>query len=368
MDIAALELTNEMLIVLAILGYTIILFVTEVIRIDVAAILILVLLGLTGMVPDNHLFDGFSSNAVLSIIAVMILGAGLDRTGVMNKVAEFIMKIGGQSEKTVIPVISSTVGVISGFMQNVGATALFLPVMSRISSQTKIPLSRLLLPMGFCAILGGTITMVGSSPLILLNDLIQTSNRSLPLGAESLESFGLFSVTPIGISLLIAGILYFLIFGRFLLPKTPKLSANIKARSDDYFKQNYNVHRTKKELIITRNSPFIGMCISEIEELIDSSVTLLALKSEGQIKLSPSREYFLWLGDRIGVQGNPEDIELFSEQFYLNTVKGFQDFKHSFNESNSGYSEAVVIPGSRFLGKKLCDFHFRQEFGINILD
>ena len=84
MEIAALELDNEMMMVLAILGYTIILFVTEVIRIDVAAILILVMLGLAGLVPDTHLFDGFASNAVLSIIAVMILGAGLDRTGVMN--------------------------------------------------------------------------------------------------------------------------------------------------------------------------------------------------------------------------------------------------------------------------------------------
>ena len=189
MDIAALELNNEMMMVLAILSYTVILFVTEVIRIDVAAILILVILGLTGLVPDTHLFDGFASNAVLSIIAVMILGAGLDRTGVMNKVASFIMKIGGKSENTVIPVVSSTVGIISGFMQNVGATALFLPVMSRISSQTKISLSRLLMPMGFCAILGGTVTMVGSSPLILLNDLLETSNRSLPPGAETLKSF-----------------------------------------------------------------------------------------------------------------------------------------------------------------------------------
>lgn len=363
----ALELTNEMLIVLAILAYTIILFVTEVIRIDVAAILILVMLGLTGLVPDTHLFDGFSSNAVLSIIAVMILGAGLDRTGIMNKVAEFIMKIGGQSEKTVIPVVSTTVGVISGFMQNVGATALFLPVMSRISTQTKIPLSRLLLPMGFCAILGGTITMVGSSPLILLNDLIETSNRSLPPGVESLKPFELFSVTPIGIMLLFTGVIYFLTIGRFLLPNTVKSSSNSNTKTNDYFADVYDIHTTKRELIVTRNSPFIGKCIWEIEELIDNSVSILALKSEGQIKLSPSRDYFLWLGDRIGVQGLEQEIDDFADKFNLTPVKGFHEFKHSFNDSISGYSEAVIVPGSRFLGKKLCDFHFRQEFGINII-
>ncbi|VAW33646.1 Transporter, sodium/sulfate symporter family [hydrothermal vent metagenome] len=367
MEMAALELNNEMMMVLAILAYTIVLFVTEVIRIDVAAILILVVLGLTGLVPDNHLFDGFASNAVLSIIAVMILGAGLDRTGIMNKVASFILKIGGQSEKTVIPVVSSTVGVISGFMQNVGATALFLPVMSRISSQTKITLSRLLMPMGFCAILGGTITMVGSSPLILLNDLLETSNRSLPPGAETLKPFDLFSVTPIGISLLIAGILYFLLIGRFLLPKSAKLAANTGGKSDAYFKKTYDIHNLKKELIINKNSPLIGKTILEIETIMHDRITILALNSEGHRKLSPSRKYYLWSGDSIGVLGEGKEIEDFADKYDLTIVNGFKHFKHTFSESNSGFSEAVIVPGSRFLGKSLSDFHFRKEFGITIV-
>ncbi len=367
MEAATLELSNEMMMVLAILAYTVLLFVTEVIRIDVAAILILVFLGLTGLVPDTHLFDGFASNAVLSIIAVMILGAGLDRTGVMNKVAAVIMKIGGKSEKTVIPVVSSTVGVISGFMQNVGATALFLPVMSRISSSTKIPLSRLLMPMGFCAILGGTVTMVGSSPLILLNDLLETSNRSLPPGAETLEMFGLFSVTPIGVVLLIVGILYFLFIGRFLLPNTAKLQSNITTTSGDYFKETYNINSSKKELTIEKNSPLIGMSILEVEELTNNKIIVLALNSEGHRKLSPSRSYYIWAGDTLGVIGKTKHIKKFGEKYQLTARNSFKEFKHTFNESNSGISEAVVVPGSRFLGKKLIDFHFRKEFGITIL-
>lgn len=367
MEIAALELNNEMMMVLAILAYTVILFVTEVIRIDVAAILILVVLGLTGLVPDTHIFDGFASNAVLSIIAVMILGAGLDRTGVMNKVAGFIMKIGGKSEKTVIPVVSSTVGVISGFMQNVGATALFLPVMSRISGQTKIPLSRLLMPMGFCAILGGTITMVGSSPLILLNDLLETSNRSLPPGAETLKPFGLFSVTPIGAVLLIAGIVYFLLIGRFLLPKGTTQSDISGQKSNDYFSKTYGIRNVKKEIIIGKNSPLIGKTIFELESLMLDHIKVLALNSEGHRKLSPSRKHYLWSGDTIGVLGDLNEIEEMVKEYKLTMVNGFKQFKHTFSESNAGLSEAVIVPGSRFLGKKLSDFHFRQEYGITII-
>ncbi|HHH38102.1 MAG TPA: SLC13 family permease, partial [Sedimenticola sp.] len=163
--------------VTGILLLTIYLFAFEVVDVDVAAISIMVILGLTsltaplmgleeGLVDTRHLFNGFSSNAVISIIAVMIIGAGLDRTGIMSKVAAFILQVGGTTEKRIIPIISSTVAIISSFMQNVGAAALFLPVVSRISARSGLPMSRLLMPMGFCAILGGTVTMVGSSPLI----------------------------------------------------------------------------------------------------------------------------------------------------------------------------------------------------------
>src|SRR5210317_726945 len=195
-----LTLTGDMTLVLTVLVVTILLFVFEVVRIDVVALSVMVLLGLLGLVPSEQLFNGFASNAVISIIAVMILGAGLDRTGVMTVVAAFILRIGGNTANRIIPLISGTVGAISSLMQNVGATALFLPVVSRISARTDIPLSRLLMPMGFCAILGGTMTMVGSSPLILLNDLILTANQSLP-DSQQMDTFGLFSVTPVGIAL-----------------------------------------------------------------------------------------------------------------------------------------------------------------------
>ncbi|MFP4496199.1 MAG: SLC13 family permease, partial [Halochromatium sp.] len=171
--------------VMAVLVLTVFLFAFEVVPVDVAALSVMVLLGLTtllapamgldsGLVPIEHLFDGFASNAVISIIAVMIIGAALDKTGLMTRVASLIMRVGGRTEARIIPLVSSAVAAVSSFMQNVGAAALFLPLVSRISARTGLPMSRLLMPMGFCAILGGTITMVGSSPLILLNDLIKT--------------------------------------------------------------------------------------------------------------------------------------------------------------------------------------------------
>jgi len=216
----------------------------------------MVLLGLLSQLPGlgsladvSQLFNGLASNAVVSIIAVMIIGAGLDKTGLMSKVAALILKYGGNSEGRVVPIISGTVGVISSFMQNVGAAALFLPVVSRISVRTEIPLSRLLMPMGFCAILGGTMTMVGSSPLILLNDLILTANQSLP-EAQQMDTFGLFSVTPVGIALVATGILYFVIFGRWVLPVTKKGGdATSGCSMKEYLKELYSESARTRNLM-----------------------------------------------------------------------------------------------------------------------
>ncbi|MGJ8662446.1 MAG: SLC13 family permease [Marinicella sp.] len=361
-----LPLTNEMLMVFAILAYTVLMFVTEVIRIDVAALLILVMLGLTGLVPDTHLFDGFASNAVIAIIAVMILGAGLDRTGVMTAVANLILRVGGKTEKSVMPVVSLTVGGISGFMQNVGATALFLPVMSKISSAADLPISRLLMPMGFCAILGGTVTMVGSSPLILLNDLIETSNRSLPPGADTMSTFSLFATTPIGLALLASGVMYFLIIGRFLLPQDKDITHINNHKSDSYFRDNYGIEKNITEMIVNKDSPLVGKMIQELE--FDNHIpNIVALFTEGESMLSPPRSKFIWTGATVGVMGSQEQIQTFAEEFNLTILPKLKHFKLHFNPSISGTSEAVVVPGSRYLGVKLKEFHFRKEFAITIL-
>src|SRR5210317_2049767 len=253
--------TVEIAWVTGILLLTIYLFAFEVVDVDVAAATVMVILGLTtlvapfmglsgGLVDNQKLFNGFSSNAVMSIIAVMIIGAGLDRTGLMTRVASFILRIGGKTEARIIPIISSTVGIISSFMQNVGAAALFLPVVSRISARSGLPMSRLLMPMGFCAILGGTVTMVASSPLILLNDLILTSNQALPAD-QQMSAWGLFSVTPVGLALVATGIIYFVVAGRFVLPISRSESSTSGSNSMEYIQNVYGADYSLSELVIT---------------------------------------------------------------------------------------------------------------------
>ncbi len=267
----AIALTFPMMVVLGLLAFTVILFVSEVVRIDFAAILVMVLLGLLSQYPGletladiTQLFEGFASNAVISIIAVMIIGAGLDKTGLMSKVAALILKYGGSSETRVVPIVSGTVGVISSFMQNVGAAALFLPVVSRISVRTNLPLSRLLMPMGFCAILGGTMTMVGSSPLILLNDLLETANEALPASAQ-MAPFSLFSVTPVGVALVLTGILYFMLVGRWVLPSEQEGGDATSGQSmKDYVKRLYGLKTDIFEVTIPAGHTCAGQTFDDL--------------------------------------------------------------------------------------------------------
>ncbi|MDB4410041.1 SLC13 family permease [Gammaproteobacteria bacterium] len=365
--------------VTCILLLTIYLFAFELVSVDVAAISIMVLLGLSslfapvmglsqGLVDNKHLFDGFSSNAVMSIIAVMIIGAGLDKTGVMSQVAAFILKVGGTTEKRIIPIISATVGFISSFMQNVGAAALFLPVVSRISARSGLPMSRLLMPMGFTAILGGTMTMVGSSPLILLNDLILTSNRALP-AEQKMDTWGLFSVTPIGLALVITGILYFVVAGRFVLPKTRSESSTVGSDSMQYFHDVYGVDYSLSELVVMDGSSLIGRQFDDVET--EYRVRIIATKVQGDHnRIGPgalARDVDI-KGDMVlGVVADPQDLDRFVEHFDLKKRNRLRTFASDLSSSKAGIAEVVIPPGSNLIGKSARDVWMRKTYGMAMI-
>ena len=363
--------------VTGILLLTIFLFAFEVVEVDVAAVTIMVILGLTsliypmmgleeGLVDSTQLFNGFSSNAVMSIIAVMIIGAGLDKTGLMSKVAAFILQIGGTSEKRIIPIISSTVAIISSFMQNVGAAALFLPVVSRISARSGLPMSRLLMPMGFCAILGGTVTMVGSSPLILLNDLILTSNTALP-EAQQMHTWGLFSVTPVGLALVATGILYFVIAGRFVLPTTVEKEGGTTGESTvEYFHNVYGIDYAMYEVEVPPSSPLVGMMLDDIEH--DEKIRVIAASSGStDVRVGPgglARDVGIGANTVLGVLTSNEHLMHFVEHYGLILRNDLETFSESLAATKAGIAEVVIPPGSGLLGKSARDVWMRKTYGI----
>ena len=361
----------------AILLLTIYLFAFEIVGVDVAAVTIMVLLGLSslfapmmgleqGLVDTKQIFNGFSSNAVISIIAVMIIGAGLDKTGIMSQVAAFILKVGGTTETRIIPIISGTVGFISSFMQNVGAAALFLPVVSRISARSGLPMSRLLMPMGFCAILGGTVTMVGSSPLILLNDLILASNQALPADKQ-MQTWSLFSVTPIGVALVATGIIYFVVAGRFVLP-TSKTEDGASHKSTEYFDNIYGVDYDVYEVVVPAQSKLVGKALDEIEE--DFPIRVVAVdKGDGARFGSQSvdRGTGIEAGTILGLLADDEIFEHFVKATKVEARKDLETFADALTPNKSGIAEVVIAPGSSLIGKTARDVWMRKTYGLSLL-
>ena len=379
--IAGVVPTVEIAWVSAFLLFTIFLFAFEVVEVDVAAVTVMVLLGLSalfaplmglerGLVDPNNLFTGFASNAVISIIAVMIIGAGLDRTGIMTQVAGFILRIGGSTEARVIPLISGTVGVISSFMQNVGAAALFLPVVSRISARTGLPMSRLLMPMGFCAILGGTMTMVGSSPVILLNDLLLTSNKGLPPD-QQMETFGLFAITPIGIALVTTGVLYFILAGRFVLPSDSAAGEEGRSRGEDtkrYFQEVYGVGYDIVEAEVPANCPLVGHDLDQMEH--DYRVRVIALDKGDGIRVGAAgvdRSLGIEPGTRLALLGTREALDSFAGEHQLRVRTDLDRFSEVLVPTKAGIAEIVIPPGSKLIGQSARELWLRKTYGLSLL-
>ncbi len=370
--VEAITLTYPMMVVLGLLAFTVLLFVSEVVRIDFAAILVMVILGLLSQLPGLHdladvsqLFDGLASNAVVSIIAVMIIGAGLDKTGLMSKVAAFILKYGGSTEPRIVPIVSGTVGVISSFMQNVGAAALFLPVVSRISVRTELPLSRLLMPMGFCAILGGTMTMVGSSPLILLNDLILAANNSLP-EATQMGTFSLFSVTPVGIALIATGILYFVIFGRWVLPSGQKDGdATSGLPMKEYLKKIYGLKTDIFEITIPEGHPVEGLSYDDLIKRYH--VYIIGSAYQGKTWFAPVIQTIITPPCRLAVLGRGKEVRHMAEDAGFMLHDKLDVFAEDYAPSKSGVAEVVIPPGSSLIGKCAHDVVFRKTYGASML-
>jgi di/tricarboxylate transporter len=365
--IETLTLTTDMVLVLGVLFLTILLLVTEIVRVDVAALCVMVMVGLLGLVPAQELLAGFSSNAVIAIIAIMIIGAGLDKAGVMAKLAQLILKMSGQTEKRILPAVLGTAAIISSFVQNVGTAALLLPAINQISARTHIPLSRLLMPMGFCTLLGGTLTLVGCSSLIILNDLIMSANKTLPPHVAPMPPFALFDTTPIGLVLVSTGIIYFLLAGRWILPSL-KTAATRSITPVDYFRQRYGVDGEVFELLVTPHSPLSGKSILEYEQQVRHSAVIVALLKGRNLRISPARDVVLEPGDGFAMIGDESAITEFAQRFHLLIRPQIGIFTEMLVPTQAGVSEVVIPENSQLIGYSLLELRMRKTYGLSVLE
>ncbi|WP_347246995.1 SLC13 family permease [Thermomonas sp.] len=360
-----LTLTTDMQWVLGLVCFTMVMFLFERIRADVVSLVVLVALGLTGLVAPEDLFGGFSSDAVMNVIATMILGAGLDRTGALNRLASWLLRRAHGMEQRLLLLAQAVAGLNSAIIQNTSATALYLPVVSRLTARTGISLSRLLMPVSAAIIMGGSLTMVGNSPLILLNDLLVSANANMPSGAASLQPLKMFAPLPIGLILLAASLLYFHFFGRRLLPQDSP-DAVTPARTQSYFARAYGIDGDIFELTVTADSPLVGMSVGDAESQVDAPL-LLALLTGNESRLAPPGDTRIWVGSVLGVMGQRDAISDFAQKNFLRMSSRLRALADLFNPSRAGISEAVVPPNSTFIGQPSSKLRLRKQHGLSLL-
>jgi di/tricarboxylate transporter len=344
------EFTLQIALVLGIVLATIVLFITEWLRVDVVAILVMVTLSLMGLVDGREAFQGFSSTAVISIIAVIIMGRGLDHTGVINRGVRPLLRIAGSSRRRMILLLSGTVAVISSFMQNIGAAALFLPAIQRMSRKTGTPISQLLMPVGFSAIMGGTVTLVGSSPLIMLNDLLR------PFG---IKPFSLFSVTPVGIAIVLTGIIYFIVLGGFILPgKTERTCLQLQEESNPliYYPELVKLFELENSVKSDAEPKVMDLCDAY-------NIHTVAISLDGGLHkiLPPDRDQRIIAGSVFAVFASQKHVEEAADAFGFRIKPELEVFAEDLSRDFSGVVEAIISPHSEFVGKTLKEVHFRHN-------
>jgi di/tricarboxylate transporter len=352
------------LLMLLVVGAAVFLFIVEWVRVDVVAILMMVLLPELELLNAHDAFRGLSSNAVVAIIGVMIISYGLNRAGLVNRIIQPVLGFIGKSSSRLVVIFSALIAAISGVMQNTGAAVLFLPAIRfAASNRLKTHISRVLMPIGMAAILGGTLTMIGTSPLILLNDIMP----------QGMPKFGFLELTPIGLALVIGGIAYLSTGGMRMLAGSSLKRSEVKDDSTGAFENtvlsSYPLINGPYEIFVPEDSP----AEKDPQEVVNIRrrylVNIVALaKDNGTCDVAPLPNMVIRAGFALCAYGPEKAVRDFVRDYGLVLREEPLLFKNTmFNPSIAGVVEMVISPRSSLIGKTIKEIHFRETFGMNPL-
>jgi len=348
-------MTGEIALTLFVVCITAVLFITEWLRADVVALLVLGALAVTGLVTPTEALSGFSNPAVVTVWAMFIISGGLAATGGANAIGDQVMRVAGRGEIRLLIVIMLTAAALSAFMNNVGVAALMLPVVMSIARRSQTPPSRLLMPLAFACLLGGLTTLIGTPPNILASDA---------LNEAGLDAFGMFDFAPVGVPLMLLGIFSIALAGRYLLPnrdveKETAVSAPTSASPSD---DRYHLQDYLFTAQLASHSPLAGKTLVESRLGDVLGVTVVGILRNGHTNLAPSPTAVLQSGDKMLVIGRREEVEKLRQQ-QLTVMPA------AASAPVRGVETAVfnLIPGSTLAAKTLAEVDFRGRFGVNVL-
>jgi len=342
-------MTTQIALTLAIIVGALVLFGTEKLRVDVVALIVLLTVALTGLVGPEDVFAGFSNPAVITVWAVYIVSGGMFKTGVASILGKFILRLSGKSEMRLIAVIMLICGIISAFINNVGATAMLLPAVVSISRQTKVPVSKLLIPLSFSSLLGGKMTLIGTPANILATNIV---------AEHGLPTFGFFDFTPIGLVVFGTGILYMIFIGRHLLPiRQPPEEDHIAQQLRDYI----------SEVRVLADGRLAGQTLFESRLGADYDLTVIAIIRDEDVKTTLDRNTLIQPNDLLMVEGSAENLMNASNRLGLAIETEPHIELGELDDDSAHVVEATLAPRSSMVGRNLRSIQFRDRYGFNLL-
>ena len=342
-------MTPDIALTLLIIVAALVLFATEKLRVDVVAMLVLITVGVLGLIPRDELFSGFSNSAVVTVWAVYMVSGGLFKTGVADTMGKAILRVAGGNEWSLIAIIMLTVGVISAFMNNVGAVAMLLPAVIGISRQTKVPVSKLLIPLAFASLLGGKMTLIGTPANILAAGIV---------AEQGLESFGFFEFLPMGVVVLTTGIVYMVTVGRKFLP----VREGAHSKEDIIRLRGYVT-----EVRVSEQSQLNGQTLFESRLGQEYDLNVLAIRREFGDQPVLNRDTVIQSGDLLIVESSAADLMEASRQLNLTIDVDYELDLDSLEPGDFQVIETTVAPNSRIVGQSLREARFRDRYGFTAL-
>ncbi len=331
------------------------LLISERLRPDLIALLVLIVLGLTRTVTPTETFAGFSGSAVMTILAISIISEGLHKTGVTHRLGRIMRRIGGQSEWKLILVTTLTSAALSLLMNNIAAVGVLLPAVMSLSRQTKIVPSRLLMPLAFGTLLGGMATLLTTSNIIV----------SGALKDAGFTPFGLLDFLPIGIPIIAIGTTYLALLGRRLLP-TRRPASEIAAAQPGMgeLAKIYEIEKSLCCVLVQPGSGMAGQSVRAGHWAEALGLTVVGLLHEGHLHMAPSRDEIIREGDTILAQGSPAHEAL--DYYGLRRIQQ-PSLPNRVTDESVVLAEVVLAPHTTLIGKCLKDIHFREKYGFNVL-
>jgi len=340
----------EIAIVLSLLFVALVLFSTERIPIEVVSLLLVMALVLTDTLTAAEAFAGFGNDIVITIAGLFILTGGLAKTGVVDLVGRRLHRTAGDSEFRIVTLIMFAAAFCAAMMKNTTTTAMFLPIVLGIAARRKLSPSKLLMPMAFGAILGGTCTLIGTSTNLAVSG-------ALP--RYGIQPFTMFELTKVGVVIVGVGMLYMLLLGLRLLPRR---------KSAESLTEQYHVRQYMTEVIVLDDSPLIGKSLAKARISDELDLTVLGiLRDQEQDRIAPNPAEQIKADDLLLVQGRAEDILKVKAEAGIEIKPDFELNDSVLESKGTELFEAMVPRGSDFIGRTLKRLNLRKRHGVVVL-